>query len=138
MALMTWRDEKYSVNISHLDGHHKRLFDLVNNLHDAMKQGKSKDILGGIFTELMNYTVYHFSAEEELFQKYGYPQYTQHKKEHEDLTKQVVELKDRFDRGGFMLVLTMETMNFLKDWLNNHICVSDKKYRPFLNSKGVT
>ena len=33
--------------------------------------------------------------------------------------------------------MTVEVMNFLKDWLSNHIQTSDKKYGPFLNSKGV-
>lgn len=137
MSLMTWNDNEFSVNIKLLDTHHKRLFGLVNDLHDAMKQGGAKDILGKVFSELIDYTVYHFRAEEELFQKYGYPEYAQHKKEHEDLTKQVLELKDKFDKDKLMCVLTIETMDFLKDWLKNHICGSDKKYGPFLNSKGV-
>ncbi len=28
-------------------------------------------------------------------------------------------------------------MAFLKDWLQDHIMGSDKKYAPFLNGKGV-
>lgn len=137
MALMTWRDEEYSVNISHLDGHHKRLFGLVNTLHDAMKQKETRDVLGKVFSELLDYTVYHFRAEEELFEKYAYPDYQSHKNEHEDLTKQALELKSKFDADKFRITLTMETMEFLRDWLNNHIRVVDKKYGPFLNSKGV-
>lgn len=136
MALMTWSDD-FSVHIAHLDAHHRRLFDLVNSLYDAMKQKKAKDILGNVFSELINYTVYHFKAEEELFQKYEYPEYQQHKKEHEDLTKQVLELKDKFDKDPLKIVLTIETMEFLKNWLKNHIQVEDKKYGPFLNRKGV-
>ncbi|MBI3399334.1 MAG: hemerythrin family protein [Deltaproteobacteria bacterium] len=136
MPFMVWEDNKFSVNINHLDVHHKRLFSLVNDLYDAMKGGKAKEVLGKILTELINYTVYHFGAEEELFQKYGYPEYRQHKKEHEDLTNQAKDLKDRFDKGE-VVALTMETMHFLRDWLNNHICGSDKKYAPFLNSKGI-
>ncbi|MBI5048024.1 MAG: hemerythrin family protein [Deltaproteobacteria bacterium] len=137
MALMTWNDNDFSVNIKLLDTHHKKLFDLINALHDAMKQGKVKDVLGKIFSELIEYTVYHFRAEEELFQKYVYPEYQQHKKEHEDLTKTALELKDRFDADQMRTVLTMETMEFLKDWLKNHICGTDKKYTKFLNGKGV-
>lgn len=137
MALMTWRDEEYSVNIKHLDGHHKRLFALVNTLHDAMKQKETRDVLGKVFSELLDYTVYHFRAEEELFEKYAYPDYQRHKKEHEDLTKQALELKSKFDTDKFRITLTMETMDFLRDWLKNHIQGEDKKYGPFLNSKGV-
>lgn len=137
MALMTWNDNDFSVNIKVLDTHHKKLFDLINALHDAMKQSKVRDVLAQIFSELIDYTVYHFRAEEELFQKYVYPEYTQHKKEHDDLTRQALELKAACDKDQMMAVLTMETMEFLKDWLKNHICGTDKKYTKFLNSKGV-
>lgn len=49
MPLMTWNDNEFSVNIKELDTHHKRLFDLVNDLHDTMKQGKAGDTLEGSF-----------------------------------------------------------------------------------------
>ncbi len=134
MALMTW-DPKFSVNIREIDNQHKKLFELINNLHDSMKTGKGKEALGKILSELADYTVNHFSAEEKLFQTYGYPEQAQHKKMHTDLTKQVMDLKGKLDKGD--VIITIEVMNFLKDWLNNHILVSDKKYSAFLNGKGV-
>jgi len=48
---------------------------------------------------------------------------------------EATELKGSFDKGEN--IITVEVMNFLKDWLNNHIIGTDKKYGPFLNSKGV-
>ncbi len=137
MPLMTWNDDIFSVKINVLDTHHKRLFDLINTLYDAMKEKKARDVLGNIFSELIDYTVYHFKAEEELFQKHGYSEYQQHKKEHEDLTKTALDLKHKFDTDAMKIVLTMETMEFLKNWLNNHICGTDKRYTKYLNSKGV-
>ena len=138
MAFMTWSDEKYSVNIKHLDGHHKRLFDLTNTLHDAMSRGEGRNVLSKIFSELVDYTVYHFRAEEELFQKYAYPDYLRHKKLHEALTKQVLEFKSRFDTDKSSgSLLAIETLSFLRNWLINHIQKEDKKYGPFLNAKGV-
>ena len=134
MALLTW-DSKYSVNIGEIDAQHRKLFDLVNNLHDAMKSGQGKNVMGKILSELVDYTVYHFRTEEDLFQKHGYPGYLNHKKEHDDLTKQVLDLKGRSDKGE--MIVTVEVMNFLKNWLNNHILGTDKKYSQFLNGKGV-
>lgn len=132
--LMEW-NENLSVNVKTCDEQHKKLLSILNTLHDAMFVGKGKDVLGNILTELVNYTVYHFKTEEDLFLKYGYFEFLLHKKEHDDLTKQATELKNKFDKGE--MIITMEVMKFLKDWLNKHILESDKKYGPFLNSKGV-
>ncbi|HEX8947628.1 MAG TPA: bacteriohemerythrin [Dissulfurispiraceae bacterium] len=134
MALMTW-DGKFSVNIKEIDDQHKKLFDLVNNLHDAMKAGKGKEAVGKVLNELISYTVYHFGTEEKLFQQYGYPEQTKHKKEHEDLTKKATDLKGKFDKGD--IAITIEVMNFLRDWLNTHILRTDKAYSAFLNGKGL-
>jgi hemerythrin-like metal-binding protein len=134
MALITW-NEKFSVNITEIDSQHKKLIELINELHEAMKVAKGQDVMGNILSELVNYTVYHFGTEEKLFQKHGYAEYITHKKEHDDLTKQVVAAADKFNKGGN--IITVEVMNFLKDWLQKHILTVDKRYAPFLNSKGV-
>lgn len=135
MALITWNDQ-LSVNIGKIDLQHKKLVELINRLCETMQEGKGKEFLGKVLSELKDYTVYHFGTEEKLFQEYGYPGYQIHKKEHDDLTSQVVELKDKFDKGDMMI--TIKVLHFLKDWLNQHIMGSDKKYTPFLNSKGIT
>lgn len=134
MALIKW-SERFSVNIKVIDEDHMKLAGLINTLYDAMCMGKGNDVLGKVLTDLIDYTVYHFRTEEDFFESYGYSEFRQHKKEHDELTNQAVELKNKHDRGE--VVLTIEVMNFLRDWLINHILDSDKKYISFLNSKGV-
>jgi hemerythrin len=51
------------------------------------------------------------------------------------LTATVVDLQRRFVANE--VGLTLEVMEFLKDWLNKHSMGSDKKYSPFLNARGV-
>ncbi|MBI3391927.1 MAG: bacteriohemerythrin [Nitrospirae bacterium] len=134
MALMVW-DNGFSVNVKEIDAQHQKLIALINDLHDAMKTGKAKDVLGKVLSDLTDYTVYHFGVEEKLFQTHGYPEAVQHKREHDALTKQVLDIKEKFKEGK--AGVTVETMAFLKDWLTNHIKKTDKKYTPFLNGKGV-
>jgi len=134
MALITWSDN-YSVNINEIDKQHQKLVGLVNSLHDGMKVGKGKELLGGILNELVNYTAFHFGCEEKLFDQYLYPETKTHKREHSDLVEQVMTYKKSYESGNS--ILSMEIMNFLKDWLTNHIVGSDKKYSTFLNSKGI-
>jgi len=134
MALMTWSDN-LSVNIKEIDEQHKKLVGMVNDLHDAMKQGKGNDVTGMVLSGLIQYVATHFAAEEKLMKAHAYPEYLKHKTEHDALTKQAVDLQDQFHGGK--PVLTVELMSFLKNWLTNHILGTDKKYSPYLNGKGV-
>ncbi len=134
MALINWNDS-LSVNIKEIDVQHQRLISIVNELHDAMKSGKSKEILGKIFIGLQQYVATHFATEEKYMSQFNYPDYNAHKIEHTKLTQKVVELQKKFENGD--PVLTLELMNFLKNWLQQHIIGTDKKYGPFLNSRGI-
>ena len=134
MALIQW-DSSFSVNVTEIDKQHQKLVALMNDLNDAMKQGKGKDILAKIIGELFNYAGNHFATEEKYFDKFGYPAAASHKLEHTNFVKKVSEFKNGFDGG--QLALSIEVMNFLKDWLKTHIKGIDKEYGPFFNEKGL-
>lgn len=134
MALIIW-DEKYSVKIKEIDNQHHKLVKLINLLHDAMKEGKGRQVVAGVLNELVNYTVFHFSYEEKLFERYNYPDGQSHKFEHNSLVQKVKKYVKDFEDGKG--VLPMEVMSFLQDWLLTHINGTDKKYSSFLNNKGL-
>lgn len=134
MAYMQW-EKKYSVGISKIDEQHMKLFSYINDLHDAMKNGKSKDILAGLINQLVNYTLTHFSLEEEYMSKYKYIDYLQHQKEHKAFVEKITAFRNDYNLTSG--VVSIELMNFLKDWLVKHVLGTDKKYVPFLMGKGV-
>jgi hemerythrin len=136
MPLMTW-NEKMSVGVAALDAEHKELVALVNELHDGIQAGRANDALIHVLDGLIAYTKSHFRHEEELFAQAAYPASSEHKKEHEDLTRQVIEIQAKV-KAGVMGTLSLEVMNFLKSWLMNHIQGSDKRYAPHLNAQGIT
>jgi hemerythrin-like metal-binding protein len=88
-----------------------------------------------IFTRLIDYVKVHFSTEEKLMAQYHYPDRQAHETQHIDLTTQVGKLYLKVKEGK--LSVTIETMEFLKDWLNHHILETDKKLGAFLAEKGV-
>ena len=135
MPLMTWT-EKMSVGVVVLDNDHKKLVEMLNNLFDAMQAGKGRDALGKILDGLVAYTVEHFKREEQLFAQTGYPDAAAHKAQHEDLCKQAVAIQQKY-KSGATTTLSLEVLNFLKNWLVNHIQGTDKKYTAHLNLKGV-
>ncbi len=125
----------FSVNIKLIDEQHKQLFRLINDLHAAWKANKPREVIGNVFSGLLDYTDKHFKQEEEIFNRYGYPETANHMDIHRALVKHVVETKNKFERGE--IKVNADIMNFLKNWLNNHILKVDKRYSAFLNSKGV-
>jgi hemerythrin len=134
MTFMAWSD-KLSVGIRAIDEEHKGLLSLINELYDAIGDQRGRQILGKALDELVNYTKVHFADEEELFRIAGYPQAAEHKRQHEYLTKQVLQIQERYNSGA--PALTLEVMTLLKDWLFDHILVSDIKYGTYLNAKGI-
>lgn len=135
MPLMTWTD-KMSVGVAVLDNDHKKLVDMVNNLFDGIQAGQGKDALGKILDGLIAYTVEHFKREEQFFAQTGYSEAAAHKAIHEDLCKQVLAVQEKY-KSGATTTLSLEVMNFLKNWLVNHIQGADKKYGPHLNAQGI-
>lgn len=134
MALITWSD-KFSVQVKQLDEQHKKLIELLNRLHDAMKVGKGKEVLEEVLGSLIIYTQKHFAAEEELLKVNNYPGYAVHKQAHNQLVVQVLDVQKQTQTG---VALSQQVMSFLKDWLETHIQGTDKKYGPFLNQKGLS
>src|SRR5690606_24962940 len=114
--------------VKEIDKQHERLIDLINKLHAAMKEGKSKAILEEILEEMTSYAKYHFCTEEHYFCKFNYQEKEAHIAEHKAFTEKVESFKKDFEAGNKNL--TIEVFRFLNDWLDKHIRHSDKKYSP--------
>ncbi|MEI6215323.1 MAG: bacteriohemerythrin [Desulfuromonadales bacterium] len=135
MPLIDW-NPSLSVNVKQFDDQHIKLAGMVNTLHEAMKIGQGAKELGKILDDLISYTSTHFSDEERNMETYRYPGVAAHKAEHAELVKQVLDLQKRYIAGETVL-LSINMMKFLKDWLVKHIQGDDKLLGEFLNSKGV-
>lgn len=135
MVLMQWSDE-LSVAVREIDGQHQKLVELINTLHAAMLAKQGKQVLEKTLDELAAYTVYHFQTEEKYMQKFAYPSYFSHKKEHDAFVKKVSDFQKEFNSGK--LGLSLEIMNFLKDWVTNHIKGTDKRYSDLFHKNGLS
>ena len=128
-------DPSFATGVERYDNAHKVLFKMVNDLHDAMQQKRSKEAIGQILNGLAEYTVSHFADEERSFSQTNYPEEAQHKQLHKKLVDQVVELMGKFNSGETLL--TQDVITFLQDWLINHIKGVDKRYGPHLTKNGI-
>lgn len=134
MVLMKWSDD-LSVQVTEIDNQHKKLIDIINSLHEAMLEKKSKEMLAGILDELAAYTVYHFSTEEKYMTEFNYIGLLSHKKEHDAFVSKTESFISAYQSNK--LGLSMELMSFLRDWVSNHIKGTDKKYSGVFNKNGL-
>jgi hemerythrin len=134
MPLIPWNDS-LSVHIDEIDRQHQKLVGMINNLNDAMLQGKGKNVTGAIVHDLIAYAGTHFTTEETFFSRYGYPDAAAHTQEHARFVQQAKNFQRDYDAGK--IGLSVEVMKFLSSWLQEHIQGSDRKYAPYLNAKGV-
>ncbi len=129
--LITW-EPSLSVGVESIDKQHRRLVDMVNDLHTSMLAGHGQDALGKILSGLVAYTHEHFRHEEQLMRTHGYPTSDVHFKQHRELEKTVQEFGTRFAEGKERI--SIELSRFLKDWLTHHIMRTDKELGKFLQA----
>ncbi|MEA1889724.1 MAG: bacteriohemerythrin, partial [Pseudomonadota bacterium] len=130
----TWKEE-YSVGIDSIDQQHKKLLSLINQLQTAVDYSTGKEFEREALDELVTYTKDHFSYEEGLMEKNAYPDFVAHKAQHVKMIRKVEDVLAEYDRDPETAM--SNALNFLKDWLINHINGTDKEYSSFLIEKGV-
>jgi len=132
--MFTWSHE-YSVGNDLIDREHQKLFEMADRLHQAMLSGGGNLVLRGLFDDLADYTRTHFAHEEALMQHYSYPQLPTHAEIHRQLMARVAELQEDLKAGK--LTVTMNTMQFLRDWLSHHIGRTDRLVAEHVRTCGL-
>ena len=122
--IVTWQ-KSYSVNIPLVDSQHMELVNLTNKLYRSAMKGRdqSKETFMGVLRGAVDYVGYHFSTEEKIMERVGYPGFSAHKKEHTDFVREVLKSVNEFSQGNLFNPLPF--IKYLKDWVLTHIAVSD-------------
>ena len=92
--------------------------------------------IDALFSKIMRYVATHFSEEEELMRKYGYPDYAAHKKLHDKFTAEMLKLQGDINNRNVKFKKKMSSL--LWDWLYHHINEVDYQYRDFFLEKGLS
>ncbi len=134
MAIVRWTKD-LSVGVASLDAQHQTLFQMFDDLNEAMLGGKDREIIGGIIDGLIAYTQEHFQREEKLFAHTDYPDAAAHKLEHDAFVVKVMALRE--EHLGGRPGIPSRVLHLMSSWLREHICGTDKKYTAHLNSRGI-
>ena len=125
----------YAVDVELFDKHHQRLFALIDRLYESLKRNTAGDEVKSVIDELLQYTNYHFSAEERAFEHFNYPGCDKQKEQHAKLISEVKQLQTQLKSGKQLVAV--EVMEFLRDWLVTHIKGCDRLYAEFFQDKDV-
>ena len=131
---LKWKSD-YSVGIASIDLQHQKLIELINSLQTAVDYSTGEHFERRALDELVDYTKTHFRYEEGLMEKNGYADFESHCSEHARMIARVDQVLESYHRDQHGAL--QEALDFLKDWLINHINGTDKQYSQFLIDKGV-
>ncbi len=130
----TWRDE-FSVHNAGMDTHHMKLVEIANSIAAILMSTQDRDALDNAMDALVDYTHYHFAAEEELMERYEYPGLVSHRAQHRRLEQQVAEFRAGIE--GRDTLDDLDFTGFLERWLISHVLDIDRRYGAFLNAQGM-
>lgn len=132
MPLFEW-DDKFSVGNSTMDSHHMKIFDILNIIHDAAREGRGEQVIEAQLNELASYTKYHFDEEDKLMVQTGYPQLEAQRQAHKAFLAKIDEYRDEVAKGNALFVVGSVAVT-VKDWLKQHILTMDMQYEDYLKN----
>ena len=126
MEYIRWKED-LSVNNTAIDNQHKELFRLINAFYNGIVKQSGKEAMSKVILDLEAYIITHFSTEEEMMARSGYPKLEEHKAEHQKFIATVADYKKRYNEGR--LLLSLEVTAFIKNWITDHISQTDHQYK---------
>jgi hemerythrin-like metal-binding protein len=131
---ITW-NEFYELGIGTIDEQHKKLVGIINKLYNAFMEGKAQDIIDETLSEMEEYADYHFKTEEQLFSGHGYPESDTHIGLHANFFEKTNFYKEEYGAGKENV--HYQLLDYLKDWLLNHIQGEDVKYMEYFKKNNI-
>ena len=126
--MIKWKDE-YLIGVEQIDKQHQELFNITNRAYDLLEDELITDKYDKIITiieKLKEYTIFHFKEEEEYMLSIKYKRYFSQKVEHDEFVKKINDVKLNDIDVNQRKYLT-DLLEFVIDWISNHILGSDKK-----------
>ncbi|WP_122644067.1 bacteriohemerythrin [Luxibacter massiliensis] len=123
---MMWK-ENYRLGIDRIDNQHIELFDRTENLIKDITQNAPIEVYREALGFLKDYVIYHFRDEEEYQASIHYEGLEEHKKEHLNFTKTVLEYEDKLEKNNFDVHTLKDLAGVITAWLIYHVADTDQK-----------
>ncbi len=134
MEKIKWEND-FSINVPVIDEEHKLFILIINKAIAAMQKNNEREKISEALNEMTLYALSHFKKEEEYMEKFEYPEYQLHKKEHKDFLMTTVDFCKSVTSGNYNI--SGDLLQYLKKWLEEHIQATDKKLTECFNMNGL-
>ena len=132
MTFLSWRKD-YEIGVPQIDSEHRRLADMINAFHETYLRGASREEIPHLLNQLIAYAEEHFQHEEKLMSDSGYPRLDEHHALHEELVASIFSINEKFSADRTKA--GAEALQFIKNWLLDHIVKHDMDIGDFLRRK---
>lgn len=132
-APLIW-NERLMTGVAEIDEQHRILVHTLNEAAEKLSHHVSLDVLETITQDLLSYALYHFETEEMLMHDYGYTEdkaaTERHLDQHHYFSSRVMEVRKDLKAG--ILISGEDLIQFLNDWLVQHIMNTDRQLADFI------
>jgi hemerythrin len=123
------------IGVAALDRQHEELFALTAAFIDEVGAARTDRLLA-LLAHLGSFIATHFSTEEALMRRSGYPGLDAHVCEHQAFTRTFNELVAAFARYGDDARVASDVEREVTQWLERHVATSDMALGEFLRATG--
>lgn len=132
MAKLGWKDT-YAIGVKEVDEQHRALFDLFEQIEDALGSDAPEGVVADAMRALVVYVTDHFRDEERLMRSIDYPHREAHERLHREFVQRVVGFLRRIKAG--QVITVHELGRFLHAWLVEHVLGEDMRMAHTLRAR---
>ena len=124
MRVAKW-SESLETGDPEVDGQHKALYVLVNDLNADALIGGDRRMASKALARILAYATTHFATEERLMARTFYPNAEHHIAVHREFAREATEMVEAHDAGHGKSL--RDLASFMENWLETHIDEEDKR-----------
>ncbi|MDC8773456.1 bacteriohemerythrin [Roseateles albus] len=132
---LTW-DNRFTTGIRTVDLQHQELMEILNALDELELSAAREQSLKQLLAQLKQYVIFHFSHEEDLMERNFVPLGTRtaHLAQHANFARQI-DVATQSLLTAFNPDAKAELVQFLQQWLLEHIMVTDMEFARHIRLK---
>ena len=124
MQLLQWKPT-YSLGIPAVDLEHRKMIEMINDVYSRIDREQEEESVQTALADIHAGISAHFALEERLMRESAWPEYADHKDDHEELLDQIRDIMDAYsdDPESGTEILRRR----LSDWFGRHFATFDAR-----------